>query len=83
MGKWVTRRRNVDWAVWESDGGTFSNEQVNQMLLMDIRTALLDLGTNMNALLAIFRCPNAQEIPAILRRIDENTKRRKPKRKVR
>jgi hypothetical protein len=73
----VPRRRHVDWLVWRNDiDNTFNNDQVDQMILMDIREQLAQL-------LTVFQCPNAQAIPGILRDIAMHTKPRRRKRKAR
>ena len=57
---------NETWSIWQDGDGKYNNEQVDHVLLMDIRQSL-------QALLAIFRCNNAQQIPSLLRQIQTNT----------
>ena len=77
MGRFVPHEKvaNTPWLIWENNDGRYDNEHVMHALLMDIRQSL-------QALLAIFRCNNAQQIPSLLRQIQVNTarKRRRVKR---
>ena len=74
MGKFVPQAdvANRKWLIWENDNGKYNNEEVTHALLMDIRQSL-------QALLAIFQCDNAQQIPLLLRQICANTA---PRRRV-
>ena len=69
---------NETWSIWQDGDGKYTNEQVDHVLLMDIRQSL-------RMLLAIFQCDNAQQIPHFLRQIQANTtpKRRAIKRRKR
>jgi len=68
MGQFVPYARvaNIAWSIWQNDTGKYDNDQVSHALLMDIRRSL-------QALLAIFQCDNAQQIPHFLRQIQANT----------
>lgn len=75
MGKFVDRDglRNVNWHVWQEDDGKYGNDAVMRAIMLDIREELKRLNRVLN-------CPNFIEVPAILRAIKQNTKkRRKPK----
>ena len=68
MGQFVpySKVANEPWPIYQSNDGKYDNVQVSHALLMDIRVAL-------RALLTIFQCDNAQQIPRLLRQIQTNT----------
>lgn len=66
-----TRRQNVGWSVCnEADGDRITWEGAKLAVLMDIRDELQKL----NRLLG---CSNFTDIPRILRRTEQNTRKRK------
>ena len=68
-----TRKKNTYW--WIKTDGNGSTPIDNAHLAV-----LMDLGDELQTLVSIFRCHNAQAIPGLLRRIARNTaKKRKPK----
>lgn len=69
------KEKGWEWTISPGIGGNYSYESAQLAVLMDIR----DEMEKMNRLL---HCHNAVDIPNILRRIDKNTKRPAPKRKV-
>lgn len=62
--------QNFDWNIERGPSGYYSWEDIHAALLMDIRAELRKLNT-------VFACPNAIEIPNILREIRRNTTKRK------
>lgn len=72
MGKFVLYDavRNVRWKLWQNDSGKYNDQNVQQAILMDIRS-------NLAALLDIFQCTNAQQIPAVLKQIAANTTKKR------
>ena len=63
-----------DWNVADQNGG-ITWDRVHIAVLMDIRRELRKLNVVLN-------CPSARAIPDLLRKIDRNTARKKPKRKT-
>ena len=69
----MARRKDVDWHIPSGKVGDIPTpEQACIAVLMDIRDELKKLNI-------IVGCSNAIDIPNILRRIDENTKKAKRK----
>lgn len=66
------RKKDVNWTLHISDGGTVSNEHAQLAVLMDLRDELKKLNT-------LLHCPNVIDIPRILRGIRTKlpSKRRK------
>lgn len=66
------RQKDALWKIIPDVNNCCSWEQIQAAILMDIRDELKRMN-------GIFHCPNAIDIPNILRRIDRNTK--KPRKK--
>jgi len=76
----MARHRNIDWIVPEGrpgpNGKIHDWEAIYVSLLMDIREVLQEVKTSLDRVRSVVECRNATDIPRILRRIDENTKKR-------
>lgn len=67
-----TRRKNRVWSVCEPDtGNRIAIDGAQLAVLQDIRDELQKLNQ-------LLHCPNCIAIPAILREIRQNTRKRKP-----
>ena len=60
-------------SYWDFPAKPTQWDQVQAALLMDLRDELKQLNR-------VFACPNAQEIPSLLRQIEQNTRRKKRRR---
>lgn len=65
---------DVEWEVLDADGKIWTWARVSVAVLMDIRRELKRLN-------AAIYCPNFQEIPYRLRKIEGNTRRKKKRAK--
>lgn len=76
----MARHRNIDWSVPEGRpsprGNVHDWEAIYVSLLMDIRETLQEIKTSLVRVRSVLECGNTTDIPRILRRIDENTKKR-------
>jgi hypothetical protein len=76
-----TRLKNVNWNPGNDEGNAESWERVIVAVLLDLRDELNALRNEFVGLNRIVGCGNAIDIPNILRRIDNNTKKQTHKRK--
>jgi hypothetical protein len=70
---WVKyyKLQNNAWDIWQRDADKkYTNEQVVQCILLDIRSELIRLN-------ALLHCTNFQNVPLKLDRIARNTTKRK------
>ena len=67
------RLKDFNWSFDKTNEGKYFTDQVAVAVLMDIRDELKLMNQ-------ILQCPNTSEIPAILRDIRKNTKKRRGKR---
>lgn len=75
----MTKRKfaNVEWNVPVTTSGNILDwDTVRTTVLMDIRDELKNMVLELQKLNSLFHCPNAVDIPNILRRIDGNTKKK-------
>jgi len=71
----MARFKNADWNLTKTPSGNISSwEEVNAALLMDLRDELQKLNN-------LFHCINFTSIPAVLKVIETNTKKR-PRKKA-
>ena len=72
MGKFVPHHTcaNVDWNIWQEDNGRYQPEAVTRAILLDIRSELQKQT-------AVLQCQNLARIPALLKQIAAQTKRKK------
>jgi hypothetical protein len=73
--------KDVDWIPGNSEGQAENWERVIVAVLLDLRDEIKGLRNEFVGLNRIVGCGNAIDIPNILRRIDNNTKKRTYKRK--
>ena len=66
------RKKNVAWEVADETGKVATWDCVQVAVLMDIRDELQRLNR-------LLHCSNFTDIPMILRRVEKNTTKRKPK----
>jgi len=72
----MPRHKNINW----NNSGHVSGGFIRGMTEHEMtREVLMDIRDELQALNAVIACPNARDIPNILRRIDMNTKKRKRK----
>ena len=73
------RKKDANWIVADEQGNCPDTQNAILAVLMDIRDEMKLIRADILAIGRIVSCPNAVDIPRILRRISANTAKKRRK----